>query len=286
MDTTVTPGTVVVGIDGSAGSDRALDWAIDQAVREHRQLTLVHGLGEASAIGAGSTAVDGGAVVEVMREDAAEMLTRARDRVTRLAPEVEVAEVVSAGAPRLLLLALSERAAMVVIGSRGRGPAQSLLLGSVGVAVARHASCPVVVVRPGRRGLVRNGVLVGADGTERSLATVEFAYRQASLRRLPLTIMHCFGADGAGAPEDEVRIVVAEALSGVAEKFPDVRARTELAGGRTDECLLRASRRMDLVVLGAHHGGRMSTLVKGSVTGAVLEHATCPVAIVPSPRDS
>ena len=57
---------------------------------------------------------------------------------------------------------------MVVLGSRGRGPMRTLLLRSVGVAVTKHAECPVVVVRPGNRGLVRNGVLVGADGSEHS----------------------------------------------------------------------------------------------------------------------
>jgi nucleotide-binding universal stress UspA family protein len=51
-----------------------------------------------------------------------------------------------------------------------------------------------------------------------------------------------------------------------------------------DERLVRASQRMDLVVVGAHHGGTLTTLLYGSIANAVLEHATCPVAIVPEPE--
>ena len=70
---------------------------------------------------------------------------------------------------------------MVVLGSRGRGPMRTPAapLGRCRRDEARRV--PVVVVRPGNRGLVRNGVLVGADGSERSQSTLEFAYRQASL---------------------------------------------------------------------------------------------------------
>jgi nucleotide-binding universal stress UspA family protein len=137
-------------------------------------------------------------------------------------------------------------------------------------------------VRPGNPGVVRNGVLVGTDGTEQSLVPLEFAYRQASLRRLPLTVIHCFGASRSDGVEDEVRLTVAETLSGLGEKFPDVRARIELAGGSADEAIVRASERMDLVVLGAHHGSALAAVLSRSVATAVVEHATCPVAIVPT----
>src|SRR6478736_648774 len=82
---------------------------------------------------------------------------------------------------------------MVVLGSRGRGRVSSLLLGSVGVAVVGHATCPVVVRRPARD-RVRRGVLVGTDLTDDSRPALEFAYGLASVRHLTLTVL-AFRAD-------------------------------------------------------------------------------------------
>lgn len=277
-------GTVVVGVDGSPSSERALDWAVDQAVCEHRSLTLAHGVDPAGSVWLDPAGVDHRAVLDAMHGDAVAMVARARERVAERAPGLPVEEVVWMSDPRVALLELSQRAAMVVVGSRGRGPVRSLLLGSVGVAVSRHAACPVVVVRPHHPGLVRNGVLVGVDGTETSLATVEFAYRQASVRRLPLTIMHCFWDARPDVTDEEVKLSVAESVVGLAEKFPEVSASTELVRAMADDALVRASEHMDLVVVGAHHGGALSALVYGSVASSVLEHATCPVAVVPVPE--
>lgn len=290
MDTTAIPaGTIVVGTDGSPSGERALEWAIDQALLESRQLTLAQGVDPSGSAWVDPAGVDHRAVLEALHADAVVTMERAREQVARRAPGLVVHEVVRMSDARLTLLELSEEAAMVVVGSRGRGPIKSLLLGSVSLAVSREALCPVVVVRPSPSGTARNGVLVGADGSERSLQTVEFAYRQASLHRMPLTIMHCFWDARPGTEEEpvasDVRLELAESIAGLAEKFPEVSARTELVRGMADERLVRASQRMDLVVVGAHHGGTLTTLLYGSIANAVLEHATCPVAIVPEPGD-
>ncbi|GAA1164336.1 universal stress protein [Nocardioides aquiterrae] len=234
METTLIPaGTVLVGLDGSASSERALDWAIDHAVREHRQLTLVHGL-------------------EPMHEhsEAREILRHAREHCHGVAPGLAVHEALWTADPRAVLHQLGTGAATVVVGSHGRGPVRSLLLGSVGLSVTRHAPCPVVVVRPYHPGVVRNGVLVHAG--ERSRPVVEYAYRQAALRDLPLTILR--------SPDDALG--VAEAVAGLSEKFPEVRTRT-VSGDVAHE-----SARMDLVVVGSDDAG-------------VVGHAQCPVAVVP-----
>ena len=289
METTAIPsGTVVVGLDGSPSAERALEWAIDQAQRESRQLSLAHGVDPSGSVWVDPAGIDHRAVLSALHADAVVMLDHAREQISGEAPDLVVHEVLRMSDARVTLLELSEQAAMLVVGSRGRGPIKSLLLGSVSLAVSREARCPVVVVRPSNPGIVRNGVLVGADGTDRSLATLEFAYRQASLHQLPLTIMHCFWDARPGTEEEpvasDVRLVLSESLAGLGEKFPEVQARTELVRGMADERLVRASQRMDLVVVGAHHGGTLTTLLYGSIANAVLEHATCPVAIVPEPE--
>lgn len=251
MENSVIPsGTVVVGVDGSPSCERALDWAVDHAVRERRQLTLAHGL-------------------DLERADGRDALRSARAQVRELAPDLAVHEALWPADPVTTLLDLAEHAALLVVGSRGRGPVRSVLLGSVGLVLARRATCPVVVVRPGHPGLVRNGVMVGLDASDRCRPVLEFGYRQASLRGLPLTIVHS-GADDDG-------LDVAEAVAGLAEKFPEARAQTRLVAEHPAAVLARESQRMNLVVLGAHHGRALHS----SVTSAVVEHAACPVAVVP-----
>lgn len=289
----VPAGSIVVGIDGSDSANRALDWATAQAVLEHRPLCLVHGLGPAGTAWAGQVGLDHQVLLDALRQDGSAILEAARQHVLAKASDVDVHEVLHISDPREVLLELSADASMVVLGSRGRGSIRSLLLGSVGVAVSKHARCPVVVLRPAHRGAVRNGVLVGVDGTEMSRDVLEFAYRVAAGRDLPLTILHSYGygavlvegiPQGLGAdPElEEQQVLLAETVAGMAEKFPEVRARTELAHGPAADCLVRGSERMDLVVVGAHAGGLRTRVTRGSVAASVVEHACSAVAVVPT----
>ena len=105
-------------------------------------------------------------VREQVRDHAgtAVVLERAREVIARHAAGAEVHECVRIGDPRDVLIDLGTEAAEVVIGSRGRGPVRSLLLGSVGVSLSRHATCPVVVHRPGTEGRVHTGVVAGVVG--------------------------------------------------------------------------------------------------------------------------
>ena len=286
----IPPGAIVVGVDGSAQGERALEWAGDQAAREHRPLALVHAAGwHATGWLTGEEARD---LLDRARVHGEELVADAATRVTERHPRLVVQPTAVVGDARSVLLDAAEQASMLVVGSRGRGPVRSLLLGSVSLGVARHALCPVVVVRPHPLGVVRRGVLVGADGTAASLPVLEFAYRQASLRRRPLTVMHCVwdvvatstGAHVVPASEpgmEEARLLLAESVSGLSEKFPDVHVTLDLARGLPDQCLLRAAERMDLLVVGRHHTGSVSHLVFGSVAASAVERAGCVVAVVP-----
>jgi nucleotide-binding universal stress UspA family protein len=193
-----------------------------------------------------------------------------------------------------VLVEHSADAAPVVVGSRGRGPVASLLLGSVGVTLVRHASCPVVVLRPPttpRWG----GVLVGVDGTERSVAALEFAFRQAAGREVPLTVLHSWaatapqGVDRADLPAAEralvarCRQVVTESIAGLREKYADVAVRIETTRMPPAEALVDAAAGRDLVVVGRRHRPPVLGTVHGSVSAAVVEHAAATVVVVPTP---
>jgi nucleotide-binding universal stress UspA family protein len=150
----------------------------------------------------------------------------------------------------------------------------------------------VVVTRPGQDSVVENGVLVGADGTADSLPVIEFAFRQASLRGVPLTVMHSsfdVRVALASAPQhstpaegaDDMWLLLSESVAGLAEKFPDVSVNLQLGSGLADECLTRGSRARDLIVVGRHRDTTVSKLLTGSISTAVLERSASPVAVVP-----
>ncbi|MEO7352409.1 MAG: universal stress protein [Marmoricola sp.] len=285
-------GTIVVGVDGSDSSTRALAWATDQAVVEHRPLTLVH------AIHAVTPAYTDAAIVHpreagaILTAEGQKVLDTAHAKVDASAPDLEVHQVLEFVDPREKLLQLSQDAAMVVLGSRGRGKLRSLLLGSVGVALVRHAHCPVVVHRPGKAGTLRNGIVVGVEASEESRAVLEFAYREASVRNLPLTVLHCYWDIQAGTAAagivyesmldvDSEQAVLDEAMAGMSEKYPDVGVSTRMARGLPHEVLAELGEQMNLIVVGAHHANRVSQMVFGSVSIALVERASCPVAVVP-----
>lgn len=276
-------GSIVVGVDGSASDRRALDWAIDQAERERRSITLLHAVSPQGWVWVDQAGAETRVGLHDPQTGPQRLLAEARSHVARRAPHLEVHEVLRVADARDVLHELSREAAIVVIGSRGRGPMRTLLLRSVGVAVTRYAECPVVVVRPGNEGLVGDGVLVSADGSEHSHGTVEFAYRQASLWGMPLTVLHCPDesvVDRAAA--EEARLLLAESLAGLAEKFPDVHVHNLEAHGLADARLVWMAERMDLVVIGSHDEPGSETIF-GSVVMSVVEHATCAVAVVPVP---
>ena len=295
MDTSQVPaGTIVVGIDGSSWSDRALDWATDQAALEQRPLTLVHAMPSMGAQSMGlyaSSGLDFARLLTDAQAGAQKMLDAAAARARDRAPALDVHSTLSEADPRSVLLALGEQAAMIVVGSRGRGPVASLLLGSVSVSVSKHASCPVVVQRSTRPSRPGHRIVVGVDGSETSLPAIEFAYRMASFRAAPLTVLHCYSTAGPVAPSPDggpwpdleaEHALVAESLAGMAEKFPEVEVAVHLVSGFADQGLVAASPDYDLVVIGHHPIGRLNDLVYGSVAPAVLEHADGAVAVVPS----
>ena len=270
-------GSIVVAVDGSDHSARAVRWAAEQAFLEHRRLVAV------------SVGDDAG----VRADDA---LAAARE----LHPDLSLQGAAVPGDPRQVLIDLSADAHLLVIGSRGRGALQSMLLGSVSAAVSAHATCPVVVCRPTNEH-AQEGVLVGADATRESLPVIEFAYRQAALRDRPLTVLHCFWdamaavaqyrqASGkeADAPElEDLRAVLSESVAGLAEQYPDVPVTLTLEHGLVDEALSPRHDGWDLVVVGRHPMTSLARVLTGSVSTAVVERSHSPVAVVPEqPRSS
>src|SRR4051794_17550171 len=188
----VPAGSVVVGVDGSPASARAVLWAVEQARLEQRPVALASACRAAVATTwMGAPGYNPGALMTVLEDSAREHLAQAARVVHERDRRLEVYRVFDRRDPRDALLSLATSASTVVLGTRGHGPMASLLLGSVSLSISQHATCPVVVVREDAE-RTHGGIVVGCDGTVRSDAALGFAFRQAFLTSLPLTVVHAF----------------------------------------------------------------------------------------------
>ncbi|MFK0246078.1 universal stress protein [Amycolatopsis azurea] len=144
-------GPVVVGTDGSASSDAALAFAFEEASLRGADLIVVRAWNEVTdheSIRAHAPAVDPDEIEEAERRAADEQLTPWRDKF----PDQRVEMAITRDRPVRALLGFGERAQLLVVGSRGRGGFQGMLLGSTSQALVAHSGCPVAVVRPALTG--------------------------------------------------------------------------------------------------------------------------------------
>ena len=136
---------IVVGVDGSGGSDAALEFACTRAEATGEDVVVIHGWRDGRATGT------------TRREVPAEFMDRIKEEerllaeaVTGLSVDHPDVHIVPEAIPVVAWRALADASAaatLVVVGSRGRGAFSGMLLGSVSQQVLSHAQCPVAVVR-------------------------------------------------------------------------------------------------------------------------------------------
>ena len=143
-----TGGDVVVGVDGSQTSQRAVEFAFAEAALRNTGLKAVHAW---TLPWLRSTLSIRHEVVTVTRpalqQEAAAVLSESLAEIRQKHPAVPVVEQVVEERPAVALVEASHDAPMLVVGSRGRGGISGLLLGSVSQAVLHQAHCPVAVIR-------------------------------------------------------------------------------------------------------------------------------------------
>jgi nucleotide-binding universal stress UspA family protein len=139
---------VVVGVDGSEDSRRALQWASEEASEHGAELVVVSSRTQPLLL---PTLQHSGVTSETdptrVAENTKAMLEKTLSEVLGDSPSVSVKSSVVEGSPAKILIDLSGSADLLVVGSRGVGGFTGLLLGSVSQHVAAHAQCTVAVVR-------------------------------------------------------------------------------------------------------------------------------------------
>lgn len=285
--------TIVVGYDGSVGSDVALDWAGDLAGRRHMALRIVRAFEPSmydTGLGGGYQAGEVGG----LRAAAEAQLTQARDRTRREHPGMDVTAAMEDDTPEHLLVEASRAADTVVLGSRGASGFSTLVAGSTTMHVASHAACTVVAVPNQEPDVHARGVVVGADGSELSEAAIDYAFREASDLGVPLTAVHAWldpvtsSVLGSALPlmHDPVayakdqEILLAESLAGWAEKYPDVEVKRRVVHGHPVSSLVHEAIGAQLLVVGCRGRGAVRSILLGSVSHGVLHLSSCPVAVV------
>jgi nucleotide-binding universal stress UspA family protein len=231
-------------------------------------------------------------------EDARRVVDEARATLAPRGFDIETDVVIGSPRDEIPRIAREWNADLVVLGARGLGRIKRFLLGSVSLAVARHVSCPVLVVKGRPRKL--GSVLVGMDGSEDSFQALRFLLSLPLARRTELRLLSVvepirYPASAPGAVRGHLLRMLKEIeserrgqLEGVLEK-----AASELGGSLTrvtrstptgdpaDVIVAAATAHdADLVVVGARGLGGMTRLLLGSVSEKVLRYARCPVLIV------
>lgn len=283
---------IIVGVDGSEPSLRAVDWAADEAVLRGIPLRVVYASLWERYEGT-SLATDLNKPSEQVRAE--DIVDTAARRARHRQPDVKVSTDVLPEEPEYALVRESRTASLLVTGTRGRSGLAEALLGSVSLIVAGHAQCPMVVVRGNHDNQARTGthgrVVVGVGEKPAGSAAVRFAFEEARRRVVPVDAVRAWRWPArestdlpllAGEPARLHEQQAVEALEAALQDAPaDVASHRRTVEGRTRTVLVDASRDADLLVVGAKRRAGHYGLQLGRVAHGVLHHSTCPVVIVP-----
>ncbi|MGX4694010.1 universal stress protein [Streptomyces sp. JNUCC 63] len=273
--------SVTAGVDGSRAGQDAAAWAAREARRRGLPLRLLY---------AGADLV----------------LERAAEELACAYPHVEIIGTRAREPAVAALLAAAAETELLVLGTRGFTGFAGFPVGSVALAAAARAPCPVVLVRSGERpederDLVPGTppgetpylpVVLGIDLERPAEALVGHAFLAATARPATLRVVHTWtlpypdqdAPAGLASPvetatEEKTRKrLLAAWLRPWQRRFPKVAVEIEVVLGRPVQQLLKTCTRAGLLVIGRGSGPDRGL---GEVAHSLLHHATCPVAVVP-----
>ncbi|MGA4837606.1 universal stress protein [Streptomyces sp. G45] len=287
---------ITVGVDGSPESRAAADWAAREARRRALPLRLVQAwVWRPPDVPAGDDH-------STQKRWALRVLDDVEREVRDRHPDLPLSTQLVSETVTDALLAQSNLAELLVLGSSGHGAVTGFLLGSVGHQVLAHATRPVVMVRGEPRGGPRaaghedGDVVLGVQEPGGLPAPLlEFAFEAADARAAGLRVVHApklpplYGYGPAvarlaaqdGCITGQARTSLTDALQPWREKYPRVPVSVTVELAHASGVLLEAAARAALVVVGRAVRRPVIGMRIGPVTHAVLHHAAAPVAVVP-----
>lgn len=289
---------IVVGVDASEGAARALRWAAGEAAAAGARLVVVHAYRPPLAyVG------DEEIVAHLDPELHDQVLAHLHEFVRESGAEltgVDVQERLHPGRASDGLLAASASADLLVVGARGGGGFEGLHLGSTAGHCVRHATGPVVVVRPSAPDPPAR-IVVGIDGSREAIHALRWASGEARRRDATVELVGVHRPHDPQVPfggefpwhrasdthrrlRDRAQGHLDEAAMAVLEDG-EVAWHTTVVQGHPAHRLVEESRAAQLLVVGAS-SGHAGPAHLGGVTRQLLHHAGCPVAVVRPPSDA
>ncbi len=268
MTSTYSAHPVVVGIDGSSAAIEAARWAIDEAISRTVPLRLIH------VIPADNRPTPSVKDDRLAAQCAEAALHSACAAVQSGSRPVEVHTVVHRGDISLTLTEESRRAAMICVGSVGIGRTASRLLGSAAVALAKHAHCPVAIIRADGESPRRKRIVAVADRHPDSDEVLHHAFDEARLRGVSLLVLGVRRRKVGAMSEPEL----VRRLGNWTPRYPDVGVQMRITDTAT-EYLVTHNEPIQLLVTGSADANKLTRLV-GPHGHAFAAYPNCSVLLV------
>jgi nucleotide-binding universal stress UspA family protein len=277
---------LVVGLDGSPDSRRALRWAAAVAARAAVPIRAVQAWSypPLTVVPGWSTLVSPTEMDERTADDTRAVVGDVLDEV----PGTVTVEALRGPAASAILKTVGPDS-MLVLGSRGRGGFAGLVLGSVSRECIEHAPCPVVIARDDGPPTAEDGViLVGKDGSDNAAQAMEWAGAFGALTGAAVVAVYVWQPTSSEVKPRLHQRLRAEA-SATVERWIDEgghRADSVEAEGEPRTKLVELAERMDakLVVVGRRGTSRLRGLRTGGVSSYLVTHSPATVVVIPPKR--
>ncbi|HEX2784073.1 MAG TPA: universal stress protein [Ilumatobacteraceae bacterium] len=287
---------IIVGADGSEPSFQALRWAVHEARRHHAEVQVVSCYLVPGYAGFDGTAIYPSSVdVDTLQETASEVVDRAAELAATIDPTLVVDRATPMSSPVVGITDVAMLGDEIVVGATGHSGLVAGLLGSVAAGVTHRAHVPVIVV-PSKSSMEfgdsMKKIVVGVDGSPESLLALDWAYNAALLSGAELTVVHSWLYPypvSDSSPREVRRPMETDAenelqssLDSLGSRLTDgsVVVHRELREDSAVDALLKEGDGADLLVVGSRGRGGFRARLLGSVSRTLVQHASCPVAVI------
>ena len=293
---------ILAGYDGSKNAEIAVFWAAQLATATNRPLRLLTSYSLPAMVGIGMSAgyalpaLSSQEVHEIdMRHKA--MMSELADRVKSEFPQLPLETFIDQGAPAAAVLRASEDTAAIVLGTRGIGAAHGLIMGSVSYAVAHKAKKPVMLVPETANRAIAGKVVVGIDGSSRSVQAAEWALSLATCLHRPLEVVTAWHYPyQAMIPEagmmmgpgvEELRLALLRDAKTMVEREKQrlegphgTHIEANAVEGSAADVLTEEAGPQDIIVVASKSHSLLASVLLGSTSTAVAHRSRGPVVIV------